>query len=225
MDNGDTAALTSGTYSCNDSSSNCAGNWGMITANNLFGSIECTESAGCILDGLGLHRVMWVSGTGGQTLTLRALAFKDGQATNGGGLETKTGALVDVVLCVFGNCKATGTSGGAIFVESSGTVVKIFGTSFIGNTADSRNGNDIYRKDGEITFHDICPPPYTAKTPTQGSALDTFGSVNGSAFSFAECFIVCPADYSTTHLATAVQTHSATPARPTRQVQRAPQPV
>ena len=35
--------------------------------------------------------------------------------------------------------------GGAILVQSSGTSVNVYGTSFNGNTADSGNGNDIYK--------------------------------------------------------------------------------
>jgi predicted outer membrane repeat protein len=76
-------------------------------------------------------------------------------------------------LLVFSNNRATDSDygGGAICVESSGTRVNIYGTSFNGNTADSGNGDDIYNypnDPGTVTIHNTCPSPHASITPIQG---------------------------------------------------------
>ena len=112
-----------------------------------------------------------MEGTGGQTLTLRSLTFQSGQTSNyGGGAELAKGAKVDLVLCVFNNCRSTNSKfgGGAIFLHWSATIVNLYSTRFARNTADSGNGNDIYRSGGTIIIHNTCPSPYSSNTPTQG---------------------------------------------------------
>jgi len=78
-------------------------------------------------------------------LTLRALTFKDGQFIRGGGCLIDSGAIVDIGLCVFNNCRATDSNrgGGEIYVNSNiGNSININGSKFTGNTA-AGNGNDI----------------------------------------------------------------------------------
>ena len=114
---------------------------------------------------------MKVEGTGSGTLTLRALTFDNGKANNwGGGVEIGDEAIVNLKFLVFSNNRAThlNLGGGAIFVSSSGGTVNAYGTSFSGNTADSGNGDDIYRYSGTITIHNTCPSPYSSNTPIQG---------------------------------------------------------
>ncbi|GMH58179.1 hypothetical protein TrRE_jg10085, partial [Triparma retinervis] len=53
-------------------------------------------------------------------------------------------------------------------------------------------GNDIHNYNnpnypGTITIHNTCPSPYSSNTPIQGSTLDTFGTVNGDAYSYSGC--------------------------------------
>ena len=110
--------------------------------------------------------------TGSGTLILRALTFDKGYADFGGGVYISLGAIVDLELLVLSNNRATSSDygGGAIFVQSSGIHVNVYGTSFIGNTADSEEGDDMYNHNSEatITIHNTCPSPYSSKTPIQG---------------------------------------------------------
>jgi hypothetical protein len=136
----------------------------------LNGEVKCVEdNASCVLDGENARRGMWVQGTGSGTLILRALTFDKGYSGYGGGVYIRNGAIVDLELCVFSNNRATqsSTGGGAIIVFS-GTTVNAYGTSFNANTADSGNGDDIYRYGGTITIHNTCPSPYSSNTPIQG---------------------------------------------------------
>ncbi|GMH65336.1 hypothetical protein TrRE_jg1788, partial [Triparma retinervis] len=49
----------------------------------------------------------------------------------------------------------------------------------------SGDGDDIYRSNNgaTITIHNTCPSPYSSNTPIRGSALDTYGTVNGNKYS------------------------------------------
>jgi hypothetical protein len=168
MPNGDTAVLAVGVYQCSDGP--CAG-WVMLYTSGLNGILKCLEDdASCILNGEQTRRGMSVGGTGAGSLLLRALTFKGGEAAYGGGVHIQDRAIVTIELCVFSNCRATDSSwgGGAIWVQDSGTTVNTYGTSFNDNTADSGNGDDIYRAGGTITIHNTCPSPYSSNTPTQG---------------------------------------------------------
>ena len=172
MANGDTTILAAGPYKCSEGT--CAGSDTMLFTYRLNGEVKCVEdNASCVLDGENARRGMYVFGTGSGTLILRALTFDKGYATIGGGVYIRSGAIVDLKLCIFSNNRATSSSygGGAIFVEHSGTKVKVYGTSFIGNTADSGDGDDIHRSlnnGGTITIHNTCPSPYSSNTPIQG---------------------------------------------------------
>ena len=110
-------------------------------------------------------------------LIIRAITFKDGKYIWGGGVEIRSGAIVDIDLCIFLGCSSTGTDasngegGGAIYIWETGTTVNVYGTAFIGNTA-FLDGNDVYNWPGDpgtsVTIHDTCPAPYSLNTPDQG---------------------------------------------------------
>jgi predicted outer membrane repeat protein len=173
---GDTTMLAVGPYKCSEGT--CAqssnnNNPTMLMTFNLNGKVKCVEdNASCVLDGENTRRVMTVSGTGSGTLTLRALTFDKGDCDVGGGVVIRHSAIVDLALCIFSNNRATtGLGGGAIFVHSSGTPVRvnIIGTSFNENTAESGNGDDICSTSSTtITIHNTCPSPYSSITPIQG---------------------------------------------------------
>jgi predicted outer membrane repeat protein len=171
MANGDTAILTVGSYKCSEGT--CATSNLMLRTRDLNGEVKCVEdNASCVLDGENEREVMNVIGTGSGTLILRALTFEKGDASFGGGVFIEDDAIVDLELCVFSNNRATSSSegGGAIYLQHSGTIVNVYGTSFNGNTADSGNGDDIYNYNSQatITIHNTCPSPYSSSTPIQG---------------------------------------------------------
>ena len=170
MANGDTVILAVGPYKC--SQGTCADSFAMLRTKDLYGEVKCEEdNASCVLDGENARRGMSVYGTGSGTLILRALTFDKGYYGYGGGVWIGGGAIVDLELVVFSNNRATSSDygGGAIYGSTeSGTSVNIYGTSFNGNTADSGNGDDIYRSGGTITIHNTCPSPYSSNTPIQG---------------------------------------------------------
>jgi predicted outer membrane repeat protein len=169
MANGDTTILAVGSYK--GSEGTCATSSTMLRTYDLNGEVKCVEdNASCVLDGENARRVMQVEGTGSGTLIFRALTFDKGSAGTGGGVAIGGGAVVDLELLVFSNNRATDSryGGGAIEVAQSGTSVNAYGTSFIGNTADSGDGDDIYWYSGTITIHNTCPSPYSSNTPIQG---------------------------------------------------------
>jgi hypothetical protein len=170
MANGDTTILAVGSYKCSEGT--CAGSEIMLYTKDLNGEVKCVEdNASCVLDGENARMVMRVRGTGSGTLTLRALTFDKGYTTlNGGGVHIQSDAIVDLELCIFSDNRATGSiGGGAIFVRQSSTNVNVYGTRFIGNTADSGDGDDINRYGGAtITIYNTCPSPYSSNTPIQG---------------------------------------------------------
>jgi predicted outer membrane repeat protein len=171
MANGDTVILADGSYKC--SQGTCASIYDMLWTEHLNGEVKCVEdNASCVLDGENQRRGMYVQGTGGGTLILRALTFDKGHDLSGGGVAISNGAIVDLELCIFSNNRATSSDGGgAIYVEGIGTTVNIYGTTFNGNTADSGNGDGIYNHPdypATITIHNTCPSPYSSNTPIQG---------------------------------------------------------
>ena len=185
MDNGEIVVLAIGLYKCSEGT--CAGNsHNMLYTQGLNGLVKCVEdNASCHLDGEQAIRLMSVDGTGGGKLTLRALGFVGGKASEGGGVNVREGGIVDIELCLFLNCKAERSSlgglvefgGGAIRVDSSGTYVNIYGTSFHGNSANGVGG-DIYRYSGAINIHNTCPPPYSSTTPIQGKTRTLYQGFN-----------------------------------------------
>ena len=171
MANGDTVVLAIGSYKCSEGS--CADSPSMLYTYALNGVILCHEDdASCILDAESTRQGMMVQDTDGGTLLLRAISFRDGEASGGAGISILQGAIVDIELCVFSNCRSTTGffGGGSIHVLHSGTTVNIYGTGFYGNTAVSGIGADIYNGGGDnlIIIHNTCPSPYSTNTPTQG---------------------------------------------------------
>jgi predicted outer membrane repeat protein len=169
MANGDSAILVVGSYKCSEGT--CEGSYSMLWTEDLNGEVKCVEdNASCVLDGENARRGMRVDGTGSGKLILRALTFDKGYADWGGGVYIRDDAKVDLELLVFSNNRATSSDdgGGAIYVLSGGTTVNVYGTSFNENTADSGNGDDIYRWSGTITINNTCPSPYSSNTPIQG---------------------------------------------------------
>jgi hypothetical protein len=169
MANGDTVILAVGPYKC--SGGTCADSSVMLYTLDLNGEIKCVEDdTSCVLDGENARGVMWVEGTGSGTLILRALTFDKGYSSLGGGVFIWDDAIVDLKLCIFSNNRAIHSSygGGAVYIFDGGSIVNAYGTSFNGNTADSGNGDDIYRHSGTITIHNTCPSPYSSNTPIQG---------------------------------------------------------
>jgi hypothetical protein len=171
MANGDTAILAVGLYKCSEGTCAHSTEYGMLWTENLWGAVVCVEDyVSCILDGELTTRGMAVEGTGSGIFVIRAILFKDGVSWSGGGVLISYGAQVTIELCIFSNCRSTSYSsgGGAIYVNDIGTSVNAYGTSFSGNTADSGDGDDIYKGSGTITIHNTCPSPYSSNTPVQG---------------------------------------------------------
>jgi hypothetical protein len=80
---------------------------------------------------------MSVSGTGSGKLVLESLKIQNGKSGFAGGVNLYRGAIVDISLCIFQSCEATGWGGsgdgGAIYVEHGGTLVNVYGTQFFNN--------------------------------------------------------------------------------------------
>jgi len=199
MSNGDTVKLAKNSYKCNEGG-NCAASTTMLYLFGLSGSIVCTnDDASCVIDGEKSRRAIMVWGTGEQKLIIRALTFQNGLAKDGGGMYIWMGALVDLVLCTFRNCKSSFSTsssnhgGGAILVEIGNIevpVVNLWGTYFTRNSAAKGNGNDIMNlfNGGNITIHDLCPFPFSSNFPTQGPELSTTGTIKGSNYSYTDCY-------------------------------------
>ena len=182
----------------------------MLYLSSLWGTIACEKDVSfCALDGEQKRSIMSVGSTsvcvdgtckpsGG--LTLRALIFTNGQVfSSGGALDIKSGSIVYISLCTFRNCRTTGASGegGAIYVSSSSraTRVQIYGTSFSMN--ESAGAKDIANvpsegASSEVTINAVCLDPYSTVTPEQGTALDTTGTIFGTAASY-NCLKPCSA--------------------------------
>lgn len=148
------------------------------------------------MDGEYTRRLMYISGDGDiQQATIRALTFKDGQSDAGGGLAISGLVKLEVVLCIFTSCTATGPEGGgAIHYDgTAGAEVNIYATRFLANTATS-SGADIYRKAGLMTVRTTCPSPYESFLSTAGDALTTYGTIEGT-LNTHYCYFMCPAGF------------------------------
>ena len=172
----DTVVMTFGEYRCSDSEDNCSDSHNMLYTDELYGAVKCAiDDASCLLDGENDKRLLNLWGTGSNKLTIRAITFKNGHASKGGGIWIwGTNTKVDLELCVFTNCYAYNGDygGGAIYVDNkAGIIVYIKGTSFSENIAF--NGADIYKSGGLMGVAIInvlasCPTPYTDNSPTKG---------------------------------------------------------
>jgi hypothetical protein len=112
-----------------------------------------------------------VKETDGGKLTIRAITFQNGQASNGGGGLLINAAAVDVQLCVFINCESTSTyyGGGGIYASGATTSLNVYGTSFSENEVPAAtDSSDIYTSTSSITVHNTCPVPYSAVAAVEG---------------------------------------------------------
>ncbi|GMH82099.1 hypothetical protein TrST_g9744 [Triparma strigata] len=209
MDLGDTVELAAGEYKCSEGT--CKADYAkypsMIYAQFHYGTIRCVnDNASCYLNGENERRLIEWKSTNNMSvigkLTFRGIHFKNGEAPKGGGLYIHgSNADVDVVLCVFSSCRANSVDGalggGALYIdemdnspEGTNVLLNVYGTTFIGNTAATGDGDDIHNNCDSgcvIKIHDTCSSPYSSVTPIQGLALDLHGTVEGSAFSYALC--------------------------------------
>jgi len=215
--NGDIVLLSTGTYKCSGSAGTCVNAWNMLYTNNLFGSLKCVDEAeaACVVDGEDERRGIRIVGTGGAALKIRACTFTKGLAdeSNGGAIEVREDAIVDLILVKFSSCQATGTGGGAIYVEQA--TVNIFGSTFTTNNANLGDGDDIFRFSGTVTVENTCPSPYAAKSPQQGSPLQVSASgISGPPFSYSDCFFYsCEGGYNPTFGGTSSFCSSCAPGR------------
>jgi len=128
------------------------------------------------------RRILWVYGTGGNTLELRGIAFSQGSNQYGGAVLIQESARVQFVMCSFKNNDGE-RRGGAIYVSNSNDLLTLYGTLFSGNT--SPEGADIYSNGGTVTVHLTCSDG--GDVAVQQSALSTVGTIGGELYSY-----ICP---------------------------------
>ena len=124
---------------------------------DIYFSLICSSSPhSCILDGADSRRIMYISRTSSQTLTIAGMTFKDGSTGTGGGMFIGSSALVSIQTCKFVSCYANGDGGGAIYARAT---VNIYTTTFADNSAAWGGvGNDIATfSGGDVTIHSTCP--------------------------------------------------------------------
>ena len=186
VDNDDSVVLGVGTFS---GAPYALSHTGYIT-DEIYFSLVCSGALhSCVLDGSNSRRLMNIYGTGGGTITLAGIQFKDGNSVGnyGGALRISSSALVSLQGCKLSSNQAS--YGGGIYARNSGTTVNLYSTSFDGNTA-TNNGDDIYiQLSASLTVHSTCPPDWSG-TPAPGSDLDTYndpdqpGTISGTTKSF-----------------------------------------
>ena len=106
-------------------------------------------------------------------MTLAGIHFLDGNSASayfGGALCIQSSALVFLQGCKLSSNQ--GTNGGAIYAQNSGTTINVYTTIFVGNTATTGYGDDIYVSSGSVSVHSTCPPDWSG-TPAAGSNLNT----------------------------------------------------
>ncbi|GMH93188.1 hypothetical protein TrST_g7300 [Triparma strigata] len=184
IDNGDSVGVWVGTFSGAPYAASDVVYW----TNGIYFSLICSGALhSCVFDGSNSRRIMTIGGTGGGTMTLAGVHFKDGNNISfGGALYILSSALVSLQGCRILSNQAN--YGGGIYAGSSGTTVNLYSTSFDGNTATG-NGDDIYGNSASLTVHSTCPPDWSG-TPAAGSNLDTYsdpdnpGTLSGTTKSF-----------------------------------------
>ena len=187
MGNGDTVTLAAGDYKCSSYyDGTCSDEGIMIHPQNLYGKIQCADDySTCKLNAESTEgsrrRVMFVSGTGAGTLTIRAITFYKGDADGhgGGGLEVKPGTVI-IELCTFQSCAAG--YGGALYVghDGIGGNVSVYATLFLENSSSDEFSNDARAAPGASMsikstcpspYCPTCPSPYGGKMPTRGKRI------------------------------------------------------
>ncbi|GMH88341.1 hypothetical protein TrST_g13961 [Triparma strigata] len=150
INNGDTVTVSPGSYSCGT----CVSSTLMFNLVNLFGTIQCSSYANwCVIDGEQTTRLFQINGSGIGTLTLYGLKIYRGHFDkrlgflpgNGGGIYVNDGGILILERCQFDSCTAA-DNGAGLLVQSGGTTVSLFGTSFTSNSAPD-DGSDIYEYD------------------------------------------------------------------------------
>ena len=111
--------------------------------------IACSEDGGgCVWQGATGKRVVKINDNGG-TSSLRGLTIKDGDAGGDGAGLYVTNSNVGLIIVAFIGY-AAGAGGGAIYADTSGSVIlSLKGCSFAGNTAGS-NGPDVYNNGQDV---------------------------------------------------------------------------
>ena len=143
-----------------------------VSLEGNYGSVEGIDDfVTSILDAQSSTQVIKVAGSGGSTMTLRALTIQNGRG-HVGGLYIYSNAVVVVKMCSFINCEST-NSGGAILAWSTFVTINVYGSNFSGNTgAAGRECNDMHlvaSGSGNCHIvHNTRPSPYSSNDPTQG---------------------------------------------------------
>ena len=185
VDNGDDVALGIGTFS----GAPYAASVTVYLTDAIYYSLICSGALhNCVLDGSNSHRLMYIDGTGGGTMTLAGIHFLDGGTSSvyGGALYIDASALVSLQGCKLSSNQAN-VGGGGIYASDSGTTLNVYTTNFDGNTAT--DGDDIYVYSASVTVHSTCPQDWSG-TPAAGSDLDTYnnpsnpGTISGTTKSF-----------------------------------------
>ena len=176
VSNGDSVSLASGTYEAG-----LAHGTSVFYLDGLYGNLRCTtDDLTCVITGSGTRRVMAISGSSGGLLELRSLVLSNGFKSSGAGLFIEGSALVALVMCAIQDNEASSMAGG-MYVQTSGTLVDLYGVSFSGNSASS--GSDIWRGGGSITVHSVCSEGGDAAV--QQSSLSTSNTGDGSLYSYS----------------------------------------
>ena len=195
MDSGDVVLLEEGIYTClfpwsasphnGASGHNCVGTY-MLHLLDLHGEIKCKEDdmKSCVLNSEARNGGMNVQGTGGGTLTIRAIWFEGGglRAVNAGSNTVADGAQVEIQLCAFVNCAVNHyTVETAPIYSERHSHANIMGTVF--NNNDYGGGDIQTALSGTYDVLDTCPSPYTSITPIKGTTPASYKCLCDNGYS------------------------------------------
>ena len=137
----------------------CYNRYDMIVLNNYSGQIS--GSAGISdsqLDGEDTKVIMNLYGSGGGSITLQLLTFKNGNNAVGGALYIDDGSLdsttVIIRYCAFLSNRATlgSLGGGAIYIGNTGfNYVSLEGVKFANNAAATFRGADVFNDNLQVS--------------------------------------------------------------------------
>ena len=137
----------------------CYNHYDMIVLNNYSGQIS--GSAGISdsqLDGEDTKVIMNLYGSGGGSITLQLLTFKNGNNAVGGALYIDDGSLdsttVIIRYCAFLSNRATlgSLGGGAIYIGNTGfNYVSLEGVKFANNAAATFRGADVFNDNLQVS--------------------------------------------------------------------------
>ena len=184
MPAGDVLNVAIGTYAGSGASFQ-----GLFVVMGLFGSINCAQDSGCVLDGQNSMRVMMIQ-SNSDVLELRGLTIANGRDIQGygmagGGLYIEYAAVTLVMCSIRGSHGEGYFAGGGIYMQ--GGDVNLYGVSFGGNTANDAEPSDevpgapdIFLADGALTIHSTCSEGGDAAV--QLSALETVDAIFGQPY-------------------------------------------